>query len=185
VVALDRDHRLKGRQRLDRSLEADRSWADTVFDGGLGHDGSDEVVAQQVRPDFFADEFRCFAPQDLLERPAAGQAVMDKRMAHDDWSEHGQEAGSYQNGRGPACGIEIACVTAPAPGTQRCANRPTESGHRGGFRGGGIIESSRDGRQGCKPGSPNSGPGALLRSRLPRRAPGLAPTTWSRASWSR
>jgi hypothetical protein len=44
VVALDRDHRLEGRQRLNRSVETDRSRVDTVFDGcltGIGLVGRD------------------------------------------------------------------------------------------------------------------------------------------------
>ena len=74
MFALDGDHRLEGFQRLDRSLEADRSRFDAVFAGGLGDDRADEIVGQDVRPDFLPDQFRCLAAQDvhlqrLFQRP--------------------------------------------------------------------------------------------------------------------
>lgn len=73
MLALNRNQRLKCLQRLDRSFEADRSRVDVVFAGGLGDDGADEVVSQNVRPDLLPNQLRCLAAQDihlhrLLER---------------------------------------------------------------------------------------------------------------------
>ena len=65
VFALESNHRLKGFERLDRSLEADRSRFDAVFGCGLSHDRADEIVGQDVRPDFLPDQFRCLAAQDV------------------------------------------------------------------------------------------------------------------------
>src|ERR1017187_4082083 len=36
-----------------------------MFACGLCDDGTDEIVGQDVRPDFLADQLRCFAPQNV------------------------------------------------------------------------------------------------------------------------
>ena len=74
VFALESNHWLKGFECLDRSLEADRSRFDAVFGCGLSHDRTDEIVGQDVRPEFLPDKFRCLAAQDvhlqrLFQRP--------------------------------------------------------------------------------------------------------------------
>ena len=65
VFALERDHWLEGFERLDRSLEADRSRFNAVSGCSLSDNCSDEIVRQDVRPDFFPDKLRCFASQDV------------------------------------------------------------------------------------------------------------------------
>ena len=65
VFALESDHRLEGFERLNRSLEADRSRFDAVFGCGLCDDRADEVVGQDMRPEFLPDQFRRLAPQDV------------------------------------------------------------------------------------------------------------------------
>ncbi len=55
----------KASQRLDRSLETDRSGVETVFGCGLGDHRANEIVGQDVRPDFLAHQLRCFAPQNF------------------------------------------------------------------------------------------------------------------------
>ena len=61
MLALDGNHRLEGFQRLDRTLEADRTRVDAMFRRGLGHDRTDEVVGQDMCPYFLPNQFRCFA----------------------------------------------------------------------------------------------------------------------------
>src|SRR5688500_14426332 len=56
ALALDGDHRLEGRQRLDGAFEADRSRLDSVLSRGLSHDGANEIVGQDVRPDLLPHE---------------------------------------------------------------------------------------------------------------------------------
>jgi len=73
MLALESDHGLEGFERLNRSLETDRSRLDVVFDGRLSRDRTYEIVSQNMRPQFLADKFRCLAAQDahlqrLLER---------------------------------------------------------------------------------------------------------------------
>lgn len=65
LLALDRNHRLEGFQRLDRSLETDRSRLDVVLGCGLSDDGADKIVGQQACPDFLPNKLRGFAPQDV------------------------------------------------------------------------------------------------------------------------
>ena len=59
MFALNRHQRLERFQCLDRSLEADRSRFDIVFAGRLGDDRADEIVGQDVRPDFLPHQFWC------------------------------------------------------------------------------------------------------------------------------
>ena len=61
-MALEADEGLEGFESLDRALEADRSRFDLVSTGGLCHDGANEVVRQDVSPDFLMDQLGCFAP---------------------------------------------------------------------------------------------------------------------------
>src|SRR5262249_5591857 len=61
MLALHRDHRLEGFERLDRSLEPDRSRLDAMFCCSLSYNRADEVVGQDMRPQFLPDEFRGFA----------------------------------------------------------------------------------------------------------------------------
>jgi hypothetical protein len=53
VLTLDRDHGLKGFERLERSLETDGARFDAMFEGGLCRDRTDKVVGQNVRPKLF------------------------------------------------------------------------------------------------------------------------------------
>ena len=74
TFALNCNQRLERLQCLDRSLEADRSWFNVVFAGGLGDDGADEIVGQDVRLDLLSHQLRRLAAQDvhlhrLFERP--------------------------------------------------------------------------------------------------------------------
>src|SRR5262249_20208140 len=74
IARLQRDHRLERFERLDRSLETDRSGLDAVLAGGLCDDGADQVVSQNMCPEFFPDQFRCLAAQHahlhgFFERP--------------------------------------------------------------------------------------------------------------------
>jgi len=74
AVCLLADHRLKGRQHLDRRLETDGSRLDSVLAGRLSHDRTDQVVSQDVRPDLLADKLWCLAAQQIhlhrdLDRP--------------------------------------------------------------------------------------------------------------------
>ena len=62
ILALDGNHGLKGFERLDGTLEADRSRCNFVFRGCLGHDRADQVVRQDMRPNLLPYKFRCFAP---------------------------------------------------------------------------------------------------------------------------
>ncbi len=55
MLALDSNHWLEGFQRLNRALEADRSRFDAVFGCGLSHDRTDEIVGQDMRPEFLPD----------------------------------------------------------------------------------------------------------------------------------
>lgn len=65
MLSSDRNQRVEGFQRLDRPLETDRSRFDAVFGGGLSHDRTDQIVGQNVRPEFLPDKFRCLASQDI------------------------------------------------------------------------------------------------------------------------
>ena len=65
VLTLEGNHGLKGFECLERSLETDRSWFDAVLRSGLGHDRADEIVGQNVRPNFLPNQFRRFAAQDI------------------------------------------------------------------------------------------------------------------------
>ena len=65
MITLHGNHRLEGFERLQRPFEADRSRCHHVFAGCLGHDGSDQIVGQYVRPDFLANQLRGFATQTL------------------------------------------------------------------------------------------------------------------------
>ncbi len=59
------NQRLKRFQGLEGSFEADRPRLDVVLACGLRHDRADEIVGQDVRPDFFVNQFRRFASQDV------------------------------------------------------------------------------------------------------------------------
>jgi len=65
TVALDGEERLERFQRLDRTLEADRSRLNTVLGRRLSHDGADEVVSQNVSPELPPHQIRRFATQDI------------------------------------------------------------------------------------------------------------------------
>ena len=64
-VALKAKQRLECFERLQSSLEADFSGLQAMLLCCLRHDGSNEVVGQDVCPDFLANEFRCLAAQDV------------------------------------------------------------------------------------------------------------------------
>ena len=73
AVALRGDQWLKRLQGLNRPLEADGTRLHVMRIGGLGDDGTDKVVSEDVRPDFLLHQFGRFATQDvhlhrLLER---------------------------------------------------------------------------------------------------------------------
>ena len=65
VLCSKRNDRLKGFQCLDCSFETDGSRMDVARDCRLGHDRTDQIVGQDVCPDFFPNEFRCLAAQDV------------------------------------------------------------------------------------------------------------------------
>lgn len=65
---------LKGFERLDRSNEIDGARLDFVPAGRLCHDRSNEIVRQDMSPDFLSDQLRRFAAQNShplrdLDRP--------------------------------------------------------------------------------------------------------------------
>ena len=64
-MALEGNQWLKGFQGLECAFEADRSWKHIVHGRGLSDDRADEIVGQDVRPNFLANELRCFASQDV------------------------------------------------------------------------------------------------------------------------
>ena len=57
----DGQHWLERLECLQGSLETDRSRNQVILAGSLGHDGSDKVVRQNMRPDFFPNKFGRFA----------------------------------------------------------------------------------------------------------------------------
>ncbi len=59
------NQRLKRFQGLEGPFEADRSRLDIVLACGLRHDRADEIVGQDVRPDFFVNQLWRFAAQDV------------------------------------------------------------------------------------------------------------------------
>ncbi len=65
VFALQRDHRLKRFQCLDGALEAERTWFQMVFMRCLSDDGANEVIGQNVCPQFLANQFGSLAPQHV------------------------------------------------------------------------------------------------------------------------
>ena len=65
VLTLQYDHGLKGFERLKCSLETDRSRFHAMFDSGLCCDRPDEVVGQDVRPEFLPDKLWGLATQDV------------------------------------------------------------------------------------------------------------------------
>ena len=74
AISLAGNHGLKGFESLKRCLEADGSWGNGMLDGGLGHDGADQVVSQHMRPNLLPNELGSFAAQDVhlqgdLDRP--------------------------------------------------------------------------------------------------------------------
>jgi len=71
-VAMDRvvftshcDHWLKGLERLDHSLEADRPGLDAVPGRRLSRDRTDEIVSQNMCPDLLPDKLWGLATQDV------------------------------------------------------------------------------------------------------------------------
>lgn len=73
IVRLD-GQRLKSSQRLNGALEADGAGFKAMLGGSLRDNGADEIVSEDVRPDFLPHEFRRFATQDVhlhrfLQRP--------------------------------------------------------------------------------------------------------------------
>ena len=64
-VSLKVDQWLEGFEGLDGSLETDFSRFEVVAACGLCHDGPNQVVSQNVSPDFFANKFGRFATQDI------------------------------------------------------------------------------------------------------------------------
>ena len=74
AIALHGNQRLKGFQRLNGAFEADGARFEAMLGGGLRDDGADEIVRENMRPDFLPHEFRRLAAQDvhlhrLLQRP--------------------------------------------------------------------------------------------------------------------
>src|SRR5471030_1083943 len=55
------DQRLESFQGLHGSLEADGPWQNIVFCRSLGHDGADEVLGQDMRPNLFSHQRRRLA----------------------------------------------------------------------------------------------------------------------------
>jgi hypothetical protein len=65
VFALQRDHRLKRFQGLDGALEADRTWFEIVLVRCLSDDRANQVVGQDVCPQFLANQFGSLAAQHV------------------------------------------------------------------------------------------------------------------------
>ena len=65
AFAHDINRWLKPLQRLERAFETDRSRLDVVLGCRLGHDRSDEIVGEDVRPNLIANKFRRLATQDI------------------------------------------------------------------------------------------------------------------------
>lgn len=59
TITLERNQWLERFECLDRALEADRPWFDTVFAGRLGKDGANEIVSKDVRPNLLPHQLRC------------------------------------------------------------------------------------------------------------------------------
>jgi len=57
LVSLEAYEWLECFQELNGSLKANFSWLEAMLAGGLGYDGTNEVVSQNVSPDFFANKF--------------------------------------------------------------------------------------------------------------------------------
>ena len=62
---LERDHWLKRFQGLDGAFEAERTWFEIVFVRSLSEDRANEIVGQDVRPQFLANQFWGLAPQHV------------------------------------------------------------------------------------------------------------------------
>ena len=65
TVTLDGEERLERFQRLDRTLKADRSRLNAVLGRCLSHNAADQVVSQNVGPEFLPHEVRRFTAQDI------------------------------------------------------------------------------------------------------------------------
>jgi hypothetical protein len=65
TLSLHCDHGLECFQSLEGSFETDCTGLDVMPGCGLCHDRTDEIVGQHVCPDFLANEFLCFAAQDI------------------------------------------------------------------------------------------------------------------------
>jgi len=65
AMPLKINERLERFECLQSPFEADRARLGFVFGCGLRHDCPDQIVGEQVRPDFFVNEFGCFAAQDV------------------------------------------------------------------------------------------------------------------------
>ena len=63
--ALKSNHGLECFQGLKGSLEADRAWLDVVPGSGLRDDRTDEIVGEEMCPDFLSNKFRRLASQDI------------------------------------------------------------------------------------------------------------------------
>ena len=63
AMSLIVDEWLKCFQRLDCFFETDRAWFDVVSFGGLCNHRSNEIVCEDVCPDFFPNELWRFATQ--------------------------------------------------------------------------------------------------------------------------
>ena len=59
------NHRLERFECLNGSFETDRSGLDAVFAGRLCDDGPDEIVGEDVCPDFLSHQLGCLAAQDF------------------------------------------------------------------------------------------------------------------------
>ena len=89
AIALESNHWLEGFERLDRSLETDRTRFDAVFGCSLSYDRSDEIVGQDMRPEFLPDKLWCLASQDVhLQRFFLGwQNLLDEVLLAADFRE--------------------------------------------------------------------------------------------------
>ncbi len=58
-------HRLKRFQGLDGALEADRTWFEMVFVRCLSDDRANQVIGQDMCPQFLANQFGSLAPQHV------------------------------------------------------------------------------------------------------------------------
>ena len=76
AVGLVSNHGLESLEDLNRRLETDGPWCNAMLARCLSHDRSNQVVGQDVRPDFLADKLWRLAAQHIhLHRDLDGSQI--------------------------------------------------------------------------------------------------------------